>query len=116
MESSEKPGYSWFEKIALAIFFLFAFTGAFHFIQVNQTPGLMNPNNDIECIDFDDGLDYGLKGFVRMGNKRYPDKCIMNGKDMGMLVEYYCSYKNVPDKQIFDCSKLDKTCVNGACR
>ena len=63
-----------------------------------------------ECMDTDEGLDYNVKGTVTDSSGKYTDKCI-DTREGPMLVEYTCKDNAVKGEQHL-CSG---TCQDGEC-
>lgn len=68
-----------------------------------------------ECNDSDSGINYYVKGnvklYIGLRKKTYHDKCSGWGE---FVKEYYCKRNRVRSK-IYDCAKENMVCKDGAC-
>jgi hypothetical protein len=67
-------------------------------------------SNTQTCTDSDGGIDYYVKGTLKIGNEAKTDQCLNSTK--GTLMEYYCGSNTTTDYLLYDCPY---GCLNGAC-
>jgi hypothetical protein len=66
------------------------------------------------CIDSDGGLNYNVRGDVRVNNGEALDILIDSCENQGILNEVYCG-GDITKTLTYDCTIENRTCLNGAC-